>query len=87
MAEEREEREELRGNSDRLLAALDDIKSMEREKRTTEISSPPFHGLADAITDKSREVFRIAAAERDVGNEIEQPQGETTNDVEPRHAD
>lgn len=74
-------REHLRDNSDELLTALDDLKSLEREKRTREISSPAFHGMAEAIEDKSREVFRIAAAEREIGDSFEESQGVSTDEV------
>jgi hypothetical protein len=82
-----EPRGQLRDNSDELLGALDDLKSLEREKRTQEISSPPFHEMAEAIEDKSREVFRMAATERQIGDTFEESQGMSTEEVpgEPAH--
>jgi hypothetical protein len=81
MAEEQQQ--ELREDSDRLIEALDDLKAMERAKRGVEISTPQFHGLADRIEDKSREVFRIAADERHIGESFDEAQGTTTEEVEP----
>ncbi len=42
-----------------------------------------FHELADAIADKSREIFATASQERAIGDEIDKKQGVTTEDVEP----
>ena len=81
MAEQHERR--LRHDSDALLDEIEALRAMEREKRTYQISTPEFHDLADAITEKSREIFAIAADERATGNRIDERQAETTDDVEP----
>lgn len=78
-----EEQRALRTHSDRLIEELEAIKALELEKRGHEISSPGFHELADAIAEKSREIFRLAAEERFVGNEVEEPQGVAVEDVDP----
>ena len=63
-----DEQRQLRDDSDDLMEALDDMKRMEVEKRDKEISTAEFHELADAIEDRSRDVFRIAADERRIGD-------------------
>jgi hypothetical protein len=77
-----DEQRHLRDDSDSLLTALDQMKQMEQDKRDMEISSDEFHELADAIEDQSREVFRIAADERVVG-ERSPKTGATANSVRP----
>src|SRR4051812_13161410 len=62
---------EVRNDSDALLRAVRELHELEREKRGEEISSPEFHEMAREITDKSRNVFRIAADEERAGDEIE----------------
>ena len=80
MADENERH--LRIDSDDLLAEVDELRAMEREKRQYEISTEPFHEMADAIADKSRHIFEIAADERLTGNRIDGPTNRTTEDVE-----
>jgi len=74
---------DLRNDSDDLLAELNELRALEAQKRNREISSPEFHELADAIEEKSREIFRTAADERYVGNEADRHRGTTINDLEP----
>lgn len=62
---------DLADRSDEILTAVQDLRDMERLKRTKAISTPPFHALADDIQAKSREIFRIASAERALGDEID----------------
>lgn len=57
------EYERIRDDSDELLQALDDMKAMEKEKRNEDISTPPFHELADAVEDQAKRVFRMAQGE------------------------
>lgn len=66
----------LSDESSRILDAIDDLRDMEREKRTRPISTPGFHRLAEDITEKSREVFRIAVEQERTGDES--PRGEET---------
>jgi hypothetical protein len=71
---------ELTGRSAEILNAIDDLHDMEVRKRERPISTPEFHDLAEDITAKSREVFRIAVEQEDVGEEA--PSGdESINDV------
>jgi len=71
----------LRENSDSLLAAVREIRDLERTKRGQKLSSPEFHETAEEITDKSRRVFEIARDEEAVGNELDGPRDKTTEDV------
>jgi hypothetical protein len=73
----------LRRDSDALLEGIDEMRSMESEKRQHPISTDEFHELADAITDKSREIFAIAAEERVIGNRTEREPDRTTEDIDP----
>jgi hypothetical protein len=71
---------ELADESARTADAIDELPAMEAEKRTRPISTPGFHRLAEDITAKSREVFRIASIEERKGDES--PRGaETIDDV------
>jgi hypothetical protein len=74
---------EVRKHSDALLEAVRELHDLEREKRTEGFSTPEFHAKAREITERSREVFRIAAEEERAGNEIESPLDKTTEDVRP----
>jgi hypothetical protein len=74
---------EVRSDSDALLQAVRELHELEREKRGEQMSSPEFHEMAREITNKSRNVFRIAADEERAGDEIESPPGKTIDDVTP----
>jgi hypothetical protein len=74
---------EVRKDSDALLDALREIHDLEREKRAQQLSTPEFHAMARQITERSREVFRIAAEEEKAGDEVESPRDETTEDIHP----
>ena len=69
---------ELTEHSDRILDAIAELHRLEVEKRTKEISTPEFHRLAEEITAKSREVFRIAAEQERLGEAA--PQGSESID-------
>jgi hypothetical protein len=58
-----EEKRELHEDSERLLKAVEELRALEREKRQQEISSKPFHDLAEQVEAKAREVFRLAGEE------------------------
>jgi hypothetical protein len=73
---------EVRRNSDALLEAVRALHDLEREKRAQEVSTPAFHAMAREITERSREVFRLAAEEERAGDEVDTPQGATTEDIE-----
>jgi hypothetical protein len=66
---------ELAQRSDKMLDAIDDLRRLEAQKREETISTPPFHRLAEAVTEKSREVFRMAYRQESVGDATE-----TTNE-------
>jgi hypothetical protein len=74
---------EVRNDSDALLQAVRELHELEREKRGEQMSSPEFHEMAREITDRSRNVFRIAADEERAGDEIESPRDNTIDDVKP----
>jgi hypothetical protein len=76
----------LRRDSDALLEGIAEMRSMEREKRQHQISTPEFHELTDAITDKSREIFSIAADEQATGNRTEQQPDRTVEDIDPGYS-
>jgi hypothetical protein len=69
---------ELADESALLLGAIDQLHDMEAEKRTRPISTPGFHRLAEEITVKSRDVFRVATEEERKGDES--PRGDETID-------
>jgi len=71
----------LRADSDRLLKAVDELRALEREKRLQDVSSAPFHDLAQRVEDKAREVFRLAEQEEEDGSEADQ--GGTIGSTEP----
>lgn len=64
-------KQDLAQRSDRMLDAIEDLHRLESEKRREDISTPPFHRLAEAITEKSREVFRMAYRQEQVGDATE----------------
>jgi hypothetical protein len=72
---------EVRKDSDALLEAVRKLHDLERVKRSQQLSSPEFHEMAREITQRSREVFRIAAEEEKAGNEVQEPQDATTDDI------
>ena len=78
-----QEQQDLRDHSDRLIEEIEAIKALEVEKRGHEISTPEFHQLAEAIVEKSRDIFRLAAEENFVGDEIDEPQGVSIDEVRP----
>jgi hypothetical protein len=69
--------------SDRLLAALDEIRTMEAQKRDEHISTAEFHALAERIHDKSREIFQITGDQERLGDETP-TSDESINDIEER---
>jgi hypothetical protein len=73
----------VRADSDALLGAVRELHALEAEKRGQEISSPEFHATAREITERARDVFRLAAEEEKHGAETGDPQDRTTEDVPP----
>ena len=60
----------LLAESDRLLAALDEIRAIEARKRAENISTAEFNELADRIHEKSREIFQITGEQEAIGHSI-----------------
>lgn len=73
----------VRESSDALLEAVRRLHDPERDKRTADLSTPEFHAKAREITERSQEVFRLAAEEERAGNEIESTQDTATEEIEP----
>ena len=71
---------EVQDDSDQLLAAVDEIRRLETEKRQVHMSSPEFHRAADLIERKARAVFGLARAQREVGEALTETQDESIND-------
>ena len=42
-----------------MLEAIDDLRRLETRKRAEKISTPPFHRLAEDVTEKSRDSFAM----------------------------
>lgn len=74
---------QVRDDSDDLLHALEDLKRMEKAKRDTDISTPPFHLLAEEVEAQARHVFRVAAEETIDGNRAPTTDV-STNEIRPR---
>lgn len=70
--------------SDEILRALEELRRMEAARRQRPISTPEFHQLAEAITAKSRDIFRIARDQEAIGDEL--PMGNVSLD-EPNRSD
>jgi Asp-tRNA(Asn)/Glu-tRNA(Gln) amidotransferase C subunit len=62
-----EPEEELADQSERILDAVEELRALETAKRQEQISTPPFHRLAEDETAKSREIFAIAREEQSTG--------------------
>jgi hypothetical protein len=74
--------QQVRDDSDTLLHALEDLKRMEKAKREKDISTPPFHELAEKVEDQARHVFQVAAEETIDGNRAPTTDV-STNEVRP----
>lgn len=66
--------------SDRLMAALDEIRAMEAEKRQMDISGDEFDALAERIHEKSREIFQMTGVQEETAHDIA-PTSESIDDV------
>ena len=73
----------LRVDSDLLLENLEEVKSLEEEKRHYRIGTQRFRELAARIERKGREIFVHAADERATGDLVPGPQAIAIEDVEP----
>lgn len=58
----------VRSDSDELLEALEDLRSTEGTKRGEDISTPPFHALADDVEAKAARVWKLAKRENTDGD-------------------
>lgn len=65
-----EQKRELADQSNRLLDALRHLKETEERKREMPISTPTFHELANDVNATSREIFRIAREQDELGDAI-----------------
>ena len=74
---------ELRDVSDRLLDALKDIRDLEEQKRTEEISTPAFHRLTDDVAHASRRVFELAHEEDAVSDSFDERQRRSVEETPP----
>ena len=77
-------RQRVEQDSDALLAAIEDIRRLELEKRKVPMSTPDFHDRADEIEERSRDVFAAATLEEIDGNALPHPQAESINDESNR---
>ena len=71
----------LTDKSNQILKAVEELHTMEERKRTEQISSPPFHELAEDIREKSREIFRIATVQEELGDQADR-NGESIEDLD-----
>jgi hypothetical protein len=84
---EEQVRAEIQDTSDDLLAAVDEIRRLESEKRQVRMSTPEFHEKAKRIERKSREVFGLAKAEREVGDALRGQQSDSINEQAAEEGD
>ena len=81
-----EEKRALTGRSNKLLDALRRLKDTEQRKRRVPISTSAFHELANDVNATSREIFRIAREQDDLGERI--PTGtESIDEVDRRNGE
>ena len=73
-------RAEIEDTSNDLLAAVDEIRRLEVDKRHVRMSTPEFHAAANAIERKSRAVFGLARSQREVGEQLTKQQAESIDD-------
>ncbi|MFL5774904.1 MAG: hypothetical protein ACJ76W_01390 [Chloroflexota bacterium] len=63
-----QEQRRLGEDSERLLDSLDELRSLEQEKRRERISTDRFHQLAEEVTEVASDIFRDASREEIDGN-------------------
>jgi len=59
----------LRRTSDDFLARLDELESLEQEKRKLEPGSAPFRALAERVTELSRDLFHASQIQQSLGEQ------------------
>jgi hypothetical protein len=76
-----EEKQTLNKRSNELLEAVHHLRETEQRKRNVPISTPAFHDLAKEVDSTSRDIFRLAREQDDLGDRI--PTGpDTIEDVD-----
>jgi hypothetical protein len=73
-------RRKLAARSERLLAAVAELRALEARKRLETISSPEFRSLAGEVETKSQEIFRLATEQIDLAGDIP-TRGDSIDDV------
>ena len=73
-----DKRRALADRSNKLLEALRHLRDTEKRKRQLQISTPPFHQLADEVDRTSRRIFSLAREQDRLGEEL--PSGSGTID-------
>jgi hypothetical protein len=58
----------LARDSDRLLDAVDRLRTLEIQKRAEVVSTPEFHHLAEAVEQESRRIFSLANEQEEIGD-------------------
>jgi hypothetical protein len=72
------EQRELKGDSEKLLKAIGELRDLEQRKRREPMSSLPFRDLAQRVEEKAREVYRLADEEADDAKEAADDRPEST---------
>jgi hypothetical protein len=75
-----EVRDEIRGDSDALLRAVDELRRLESAKRDVPMSTPEFHDQAARIENLARGVFGLASKETVDGDRLAKTQPSSIND-------
>lgn len=73
-------RHAIAADSNELIERLGELKELEVTKRGTTMSTPAFHRLAEEITERSREIFRLADHEERTGDELSETQESSIDD-------
>jgi hypothetical protein len=79
-----ERRHELHDGSDELMAALDEIRDLERRKRMHPTSSADFRQLAIQVEAQSRSIFHLAIGPVDSGGGAQGQEASTEDGLEER---
>ena len=67
-------RDAITDDSVELIEKLDELKTLELQKRRETMSSAPFHALATRITRTSRDIFGLAHREERDGDALSETQ-------------
>jgi hypothetical protein len=77
-----DQQQRVRGDSDKLLGALTDLKDAEQRKRGEPFSTDDFHSLADEVEQRAANVWRVAEQEK-LDGEATRTTGDAIDDVDP----